>query len=104
VTSPLVLAATEGRALPGPGDEPDTPATVEMQDLGDSPAILGEPAEPAKRVSGLLHVEAEAVSAGGSYFAREAVIVLNRREARPYRFRLWRRGARVLFSTLEEVR
>ncbi len=77
---------------------------VEMQDLGDSPAILGEPAEPAKRVSGLLHVEAEAVSAGGSYFAREAVIVLNRREARPYRFRLWRRGARVLVPALEEAR
>jgi hypothetical protein len=104
VTSPLVLAATEGSALPEPGDEPDTPATVETQDLGDSPAILGEPAEPAKGVSGLLHVEAEALSAGGSYFAREAVIALNRREARSYRLRLWRRGARVLFPALEDTR
>ncbi len=104
VTSPLVLAATEGRALPEPGDEPDTPATVETEDLRDSPAILGEPAEPTRGSSGLIHIEAEALSAGGSHFAREAVIALERRGALPYRLRLWRRGPRVLFPALDEAR
>ena len=39
-----------------------------------------------------------------TYFAREAVIALNRCQASPYRLRLWRRGNRVLFSTLEDDR
>jgi general secretion pathway protein K len=108
VTSPLVLAATEGSALAEPADEPgdeaDLPATVETPTLGGSPAVLGEPAEPARGFSGLIHIEAEAMSAGGSHFAREAVIALNRRGALPYRIRLWRRGVRVLFPALEETR
>ena len=112
VTSPLVLAATEGSALAEPLDEPaDQPAdranltaTVEIPTLGGSPVVLGEPAEPTRGFSGLLHIEAEALSDGGSYFAREAVIALNRREALPYRLRLWRRGARVLFPALEDTR
>jgi len=108
VTSPLVLAAIEGSALAEPAGEPadeaNLPATVETPTLGGSPVVLGEPAEPTRGFSGLIHIEAEALSDGGSYFAREAVIALNRREALPYSLRLWRRGARVLFPAPEEAR
>ncbi len=104
VAPPLVLAAIEARVLVEPADAEDSPATDETPALGDSPAVLGETTEPTMSVSGLIHVEAEALSAGGSYYAREAVIVLNRREGVAYRFRLWRRGARVLFPALEEGR
>ncbi len=106
VTSPLVLAATEGSVLAEaePGDEADIPATDEAPELGDRPAVLREPDEPMKAFSGLLHIEAEAVNAGGSHFAREAVIALERRKALSYRLRLWRRGARALFPVLEEAR
>ena len=55
--------------------------------LGDRPAVLREPDEPMKAFSGLLHIEAEAVSAGGSHFAREAVVALERRRALSYRLR-----------------
>ena len=72
--------------------------------LGGSPMVLSQPAEPMQAFSGLLHIEAEALSDGGSYFAREAVIALERRGALSYRVRLWRRGARVLFPVTEEVR
>ncbi|MHA1527682.1 MAG: hypothetical protein ACTSVG_01575, partial [Alphaproteobacteria bacterium] len=71
---------------------------------GGSPVVLGEPSEPARGFSGLIHIEAEALSDGGSHFAREAVIALNRREAAAYRLRLWRRGVRVLFPAPEEAR
>jgi general secretion pathway protein K len=112
VTSPLVRAATEGSALAEPldetadepADEANLPATVEMPTLGGAPVVLGEPAQPTRGFSGLIHIEAEALSAGGSHFAREAVISLNRREGLPYRLRLWRRGARVLFPAPEEAR
>ena len=112
VTSPLVLAATGGVVLDEPLDEPaDEPtgrapltATVEAPTLGGSPMVLSQPAEPMRAFSGLLHIEAEALSDGGSYFAREAVIALERRGALSYRVRLWRRGARVLFPVTEEVR
>ena len=112
VTSPLVLAATEGVVLDEPVDEPpDEPAgragltaTVEVPTLGGSPIVLDEAAEPSRGFSGLLHIEAEALSDGGSYFAREAVIALNRRDALSYRLRLWRRGTRVLFPVPEEAR
>jgi len=111
-TSPLVLAATEGGAFAEPTDEPvDEPAgragltaTVERPTLDGSPVVLDEAADPARRSSGLLHIEAEALSDGGSYFAREAVIALGRRESLPYRLRLWRRGVRVLFPAPEEAR
>ena len=106
VTSPLVLAAIEGGVLAEaePGYEADIPATDETPVLGDSPAILREPDEPMTAFSGLLHIEAEAVSAGGSHFAREAVITLNRRRELSYRLRLWRRGARVLFPAPVDAR
>ncbi len=105
VTSPLVLAAIEGGTLAEPVDEPADEADEETPALGDSPSVLREAAaEPARRFSGLIHIEAEALSAGGAYFAREAVIALNRRQALPYRLRLWRRGTRVLFSALEDAR
>ncbi len=112
VTSPLVLAATEGSVLDEPVDEPaEAPAgetrltaTVEKPTLGGSPVVLDEAADPARRSSGLLHIEAEALSDGGSYFAREAVIALKRRGALPYQLRLWRRGVRVLFPAPEEAR
>ncbi len=112
VTSPLVLAAIEGVVLDEPVDEPpDEPAgqasltaTVEAPTLGGSPAVLDEAAEPSRGFSGLIHIEAEALSDGGSYFAREAVIALSRRDALSYRLRLWRRGARVLFPVPEEAR
>jgi general secretion pathway protein K len=112
VTSPLVLAATEGRMPTEPVDEPaDEPAegasltaTVEKPTLGGSPVVLDEPAEPASGFSDLIHIEAEALSDGGSYFAREAVIALESYEALPYRLRLWRRGTRVLFPAQEEAR
>ncbi|MHA1528655.1 MAG: general secretion pathway protein GspK, partial [Alphaproteobacteria bacterium] len=78
VTSPLVLAATEGGALAEPVDEPvDEPAAgagptaaVVRPTLGGSPVVLGEPSEPARGFSGLIHIEAEALSDGGSHFAR----------------------------------
>ena len=66
--------------------------------------VRGQAAEPLRAFSGLLHSEAEALSDGGSYCAREAVIALERRGALSYRVRLWRRGARVLFPVTEEVR
>jgi general secretion pathway protein K len=111
-TSPLVLAAIEGSVLDEPADEPAVEpaggarltATVEAPTLGGSPVVLDEAAESARGSSGLLHIEAEALSDGGSYFAREAVIALNRREAGAYRLRLWRRGARVLFPAPAEAR
>jgi len=108
VTSPLVLAATEGRGLEPPEGEPGEAADVSPADeapaLSDRPVILHEPDEPAQAFSGLLHIEAEAVSAGGSYFAREAVVALERRKALSYRLRLWRRGARALFPAPAEAR
>jgi hypothetical protein len=112
VTSPLVLAAIEGGGLDEPADEPvDEPAggagltaTVERPTLGGSPVVLDEAADPARRSSGLIRIEAEALSDGGSYFAREAVIALNRRGDLPYQLRLWRRGVRVLFPAPEEAR
>ena len=110
VTSPLVLAATEGSVLDEPADEPaEVPAasltaTVEAPTLGGSPAVLGEAAKPTRGVSGLIHIEAEALSDGGSHFAREAVIALERRGALSYRLRLWRRGARVLFPVPDQAR
>ncbi len=102
--SPLVLAAIEGREFVEPEDVEDIAASDETQALDDRPAALGEPAEPAKGFSGLLRVEAEGLSAGGSHFAREAVIVLSRRKALAYRLRLWRRGARALFPVPEDAR
>ena len=106
VTSPLVLAAIEGGVLDEaePEDEADISATDEPPVLGDSPAILREPDEPMRASSGLLHIEAEALSAGGAHFAREAVIALERRGALSYRLRLWRRGARVLFPAPVDAR
>jgi general secretion pathway protein K len=101
---PLVVAATEGRVLDETGDEPALPETDEARELGDSPALPGDSAEPSRVVSGLLHIEAEAVSAGGAHFAREAVVALERRKALAYTLRLWRRGARVLFPAPENVR
>ncbi len=105
--SPLALAAIEGREFVEPGDVEDVSETVETLALGNRPAVLSEPAEPAEAARGsprVLHIEAEAVSAGGSYFAREAVIALDRRETLGYRLRLWRRGTRVLFPVPEEAR
>ena len=104
VASPLVLAAVEGREFVAPEDGEDVRATDETQALDDRPAVLGEPTESTTGVSGLIHVEAEALSAGGSHYAREAVIALNRRRELAYSPRLWRRGARVLFPALEEAR
>lgn len=101
--SPLVLAAIEGREFAEPDDVQDVRANGETLALGDSPAVLGESAESTKGVSGLVHVEAEALSAGGSYYAREAVMALHRRKGLAYSLRLWRRGARVLFPALEEA-
>jgi general secretion pathway protein K len=98
--SPLVLAAIEGRLV----EEGDTPATLEAQDLGDRPAAIGETEEPAGIASGLLRIEAEAMSASGSYFAREAVVALTLGKTQPYRIRLWRRGRRVLFPVMNDVR
>ena len=103
VAPPLVLAAIEGRELGEPEDLEDDPATDEKPVLGDSPAAFGELAEPTKGFSSLLRVEAEALSAGGSYYAREAVIALNRRAELAYRLRLWRRGARALFPALQDA-
>ncbi|MFQ5567893.1 MAG: general secretion pathway protein GspK [Paracoccaceae bacterium] len=106
VTSPLVLAAIEGGVLAEaePGDEADIPATGETPELGDRPAVLREADEPMRAFSGLLRIEAEAISAGGSHFAREAVIALERRRELSYHLRLWRRGARVLFPVPEQAR
>ncbi len=108
MTSPLVLAAIEGGVVPEAGEEAGEetglPVSDEPPALDDRPAVLSAPAESVTAGSGLLHIEAEALSAGGSYFAREAVIALNRREALPYRLRLWRRGARILFPAPEEAR
>ncbi len=110
VTSPLVLAATEGSVLAEdepadePADEANLPATVETPTLGGSPVVLGELAESTRGSSRLIHIEAEALSDGGSHFSREAVIALERRRALPYRLRLWRRGPRVLFPALDEAR
>jgi len=107
-TSPLVLAATEGGGLAEPVEEPagqaDLTATVERPTLGGSPVVVDQAADPARRSSGLLHIEAEALSDGGSHFTREAVIALERRGTLSYRLRLWRRGARVLFPAPEEAR
>jgi general secretion pathway protein K len=104
VAPPLVLAATEGRRLGETGGEPESedelPTTSEAPVLGDRPAALSTPAEPMKVFSGLLRIEAEAMSAGGSHFAREAVVALERRKLLAYRLRLWRRGSRVLFPAL----
>jgi len=103
--SPLVLAASQGREFVEPADGEDDPATGETPALGDRPTALGESAEPAKGFSGLIRIEAEARSAGGSYYAREAVIMLGGGKGGPaYRLRLWRRGERVLFPAAHEAR
>ena len=82
----------------------ENPPTAEPQVLGDSPLVLNAPAQPMTAFSGLLHIEAEAVSAGGSHFAREAVVALERRKTLAYRLRLWRRGVRVLFPASDQAR
>jgi general secretion pathway protein K len=110
--SPLVLAAIQGRPLDEaegdpanePANEAQNPTTAEPQVIGDSPVVLNAPAEPMTAFSGLLHIKAEAVSAGGSHFAREAVVALERRKVFAYRLRLWRRGARVLFPASDQAR
>lgn len=103
---PLSLAAIEGRALTdtgdGSADDGGILTAAEAAELGDSPTVIGATEEPARAFSGLLHIEAEAVSAGGSHFAREAVVALERRRAFAYRLRLWRRGTRVLFPALDQ--
>ena len=58
---------------------------------------MNAPAEPVTTRTGLLHIEAEALSAGGSYFARDAVVALNRRDPLNFQLRLWRQGPWVLF-------
>lgn len=100
---PLALAATEGR-VPDQTEAPsaDTEGN-ETPVLGDSPNLLGEPAEPAQVISGLLHIEAEAVSAGGAHFAREAVVALEHSRDPSYSLRLWRRGVRELFPVPEDA-
>ena len=99
--TPLVLAAIEGRVL---GGEPEDAAGDESEVvLSENPSLLGEPAEPMQVFSGLLHIEAEAVSAGGAHFAREAVVALERRKALSYHLRLWRRGDRILFPVPSET-
>jgi len=101
--SPLVLAATEERVLGGADDQAANPVADETPVLGDSPVRLGAPEEPTRVISGLLHIEAEAVSAGGAHFAREAVVALERRRELSYSLRLWRRGIRVLFPVSDDV-
>ncbi len=107
VASPLVVAATEGRVIAdadgGSGGGAISVEVESAEPLGDSPEAMGEPGEVQARVSGLLRIEAEALSAGGSYFAREAVVALSGRGLPPYRLRLWRRGARTLFPIDHET-
>ena len=100
---PLVLAAIEGREFVEPEDAEDVPAAGETPAMADSPAVLGETTESTTSGSGLIRVEAEALSAGGSYYAREAVMVLGRRTGLAYQLRLWRRGARVLFPASQDA-
>jgi general secretion pathway protein K len=98
VASPMVPAAIEGRQV----EDGDTPEIPDVGVVGDQPTAIGETEEPAGRASALLRIEAEALSAGGSYFAREAVIALTRGKTQPYQTRLWRRGVRILFPVTQE--
>ena len=56
---------------------------------------------PASGFSGLVRVQAEALTASGAHFAREAVILLPLSGAPDFQTRMWRRGERRLFSETE---
>ncbi|HSF94353.1 MAG TPA: hypothetical protein VLA52_04940 [Thermohalobaculum sp.] len=101
--SPLVGAAIEGRADVDLDAAEPVPELGQLDELGDNPAAFGEPDEPAGVASPLVHIEAEAATAGGTFYAREAVIALNNRGDPPYQIRLWRRGVRSLFPVASEA-
>ena len=100
---PLVLAAIEGRTLDDAVPEPEDAPADDAPVLDETPTPLSEADEPMQTRSGLLHIEAEALSAGGAHFAREAVVGLQRRTGFSHHLRLWRRGVRVLFPISDDV-
>lgn len=94
---PLVRLALDANAstAPAPFSAPRAP----LARLSDTPALLVAPPGEAARGSGLYRIHAEALSAGGAHFTREAVIALKTRAAPvPYEVRLWRPGPRRLFA------
>lgn len=93
---PLVIAALEGnllderdRAEPGV-DAPES----QIEQLG----TRLETNQPKRRRSSLIRFHSEARAAGGSVFAREAVILVRRRRTgATYQIWLWQRGQRRFF-------
>ena len=95
---PLVRAAMNVAELSA-SKMPATRLEVPDTELTDSPTLLSAQAGQASRGSGLYRIYAEALTAGGSHFTREAVVLLKgRRDRLPYDVRLWRRGTRLLFA------
>lgn len=98
--SPLVRAALDGESVIAAGDGAG-PASGGIAD-GDTPSIIADPAAPTGQVSGLMRVQAEALSAGGAHFARDAVVGVYDRLGVSYQVRLWQRGERRLFPIAPE--
>lgn len=87
---PLVREALLGMEASREGEE--TPATI-GQDADDE-----DPPTGPRRWPSLIRIHAEARTASGSIFVREALVALPRRRASGYhRIRLWKRGTRRHF-------
>jgi len=117
-TAPALVAAALAGVVgeAGPGDEPQPPdtesggseaaatpldearpgATPPGAELGVTPQALTGEAPPLRSRVRIFTVHAEAQTAGGAVFAREAVVQLTGGTP-PYRVLDWRQGERVLF-------
>ncbi|MDQ2090848.1 type II secretion system protein GspK [Marimonas arenosa] len=94
---PLVRAAVNAADI-STSAMPNTYLEVPAEGLTEAPTLLSAPPGPGTRGSGVYRIQAEALTAGGSHFAREAVVALrSKRQKVPYDVRLWRRGARLHF-------
>jgi len=90
---PLVIAALEGNVLEDSGSAATDPETPETLDTRPGGAV-----RRGRRRNHLVRFHSEARAIGGSVFAREAVILVQRRRiGATYQIWLWRRGERRLF-------
>lgn len=89
----LALAAITGQLAADPEPAPDAPPAS----TGGTPEILVADEERLPASSGLLRIQAESLTSGGSHFARDALVELPRRTDQAYVIHEWRRGTRTLF-------